>query len=73
VNRTLRDFALQDLRGVYPRFLSRGDKQKVSVAAIAAMDPSILILDEPTTGQDYRDSMTIMELVKGLNAIRERP
>jgi energy-coupling factor transport system ATP-binding protein len=68
VNRTLRDFALQDLRGVYPRFLSRGDKQKVSVAAIAAMDPSILILDEPTTGQDYRDSMTIMELVKGLNA-----
>lgn len=69
VERTLRDFALQDVRDVYPRFLSRGDKQKVSVAAIAAMDPSILILDEPTTGQDHRDSRTIMELVKGLNDI----
>ncbi len=67
VERTLRDFALQDVRGVYPRFLSRGDKQKVSVAAIAAMDPKILILDEPTTGQDHRDSRAIMELVKGLN------
>jgi len=67
VKGTLRDFALQDVRDVYPRFLSRGDKQKVSVAAIAAMDPSILILDEPTTGQDYRDSKMIMEAVKKLN------
>jgi energy-coupling factor transport system ATP-binding protein len=65
---TLARFQLAELRDVFPRFLSRGDKQKVCIAAIVAMQPRILLLDEPTTGQDHRDSRAILELARGLNA-----
>src|SRR5438067_1655349 len=65
---TLAQFQLGELREVFPRFLSRGDKQKVCIAAIVAMQPRILLLDEPTTGQDHRDARAILELAQGLNA-----
>lgn len=68
VNETLDLFGIQSLRGVFPRFLARGDKQKVCIAAIVAMHPQIILLDEPTTGQDHRDSRKIMELAETLNA-----
>jgi len=68
VNETLDLFGLQPLRQVFPRFLARGDKQKVCIAAIVAMHPQIILLDEPTTGQDHRDSRKIMELAETLNA-----
>jgi len=68
VDETLDRFSLKTVRDVYPRFLSRGDKQRVSVAAISAMKTKILILDEPTTGQDYRDSTEIMEYAKAMNS-----
>ena len=62
------EFDLVQLREVFPRFLSRGDKQKVCIASIVAMQPRVLLLDEPTTGQDHRDSRQILELAAGLNA-----
>jgi energy-coupling factor transport system ATP-binding protein len=31
------------------------------------MNPDVLVLDEPTTGQDYRESLEIMEIIKSLN------
>ncbi len=65
---TLAQFGLEPVRDVFPRFLARGDKQKVCIASIVAMRPRILLLDEPTTGQDHRDSQAIMELARGLNA-----
>jgi energy-coupling factor transporter ATP-binding protein EcfA2 len=68
VEATLERFDLVSCRGVFPRFLSRGDKQKVCIASIVAMRPRILLLDEPTTGQDHRDTRHILELVAGLNA-----
>lgn len=64
---TIIQFGLQDVRGVFPRFLARGDKQKLCIASIVAMQPQILLLDEPTTGQDHRDSRQIMELAQELN------
>jgi energy-coupling factor transporter ATP-binding protein EcfA2 len=64
---TLVRFGLQPLQDTFPRFLSRGDKQKVCIAAVVAMRPRILLLDEPTTGQDHRDSQAIMQLARGLN------
>ena len=64
---TLQQFELASLRGVFPRFLSRGDKQKVCIASIVAMRPRVLLLDEPTTGQDHRDSRQILELAQALN------
>lgn len=65
---TIALFGLDQIRDVFPRFLARGDKQKVCIAAIVAMRPQILLLDEPTTGQDHRDSRQIMELAQTLNA-----
>ncbi|RME70791.1 MAG: ABC transporter ATP-binding protein [Chloroflexi bacterium] len=67
VEETLVRFQLTGVRDVFPRFLARGDKQKVCIASIVAMNPQILLLDEPTTGQDYRDSHQIMELARSLN------
>ena len=61
-------FDLVQLREVFPRFLSRGDKQKVCIASIVAMQPRVLLLDEPTTGQDHRDSRQILQLAAELNA-----
>jgi energy-coupling factor transport system ATP-binding protein len=63
----LAQFGLESARDMFPRFLARGDKQKVCIAAIVAMQPQVLLLDEPTTGQDHRDSGQIMELATALN------
>jgi energy-coupling factor transport system ATP-binding protein len=67
VEATLAQFGLTAVRDVFPRFLSRGDKQKVCIAAIVAMRPRILLLDEPTTGQDHRDARQILDLAATLN------
>jgi energy-coupling factor transport system ATP-binding protein len=37
------------------------------VASVLAMEPTILMVDEPTTGQDWKESMALMQLVKQLN------
>ncbi|MHB8062835.1 MAG: energy-coupling factor ABC transporter ATP-binding protein [Ruminiclostridium sp.] len=50
-----------------PFSLSRGERQKVALASIIALSPEILVLDEPTTGLDYKECMQIMELIKQLN------
>ncbi|MGL5541580.1 MAG: ABC transporter ATP-binding protein [Erysipelotrichaceae bacterium] len=48
--------------------LSFGQKKRVCVASILVMKPEILILDEPTAGQDYKHYHEIMEFLKELNA-----
>jgi cobalt transport protein ATP-binding subunit len=50
-----------------PFTISVGDKQRVAVAGVLAMRPSILVLDEPTTGQDLRRSKDIMDLARELH------
>lgn len=47
-----------------PFNLSRGQRQLVALAGIVALDPQVIILDEPTTGLDYRERMTVMEVVR---------
>jgi len=51
---------------VYPRHLSRGERQRLAVACILAMKPGIIILDEPTTGLDENESDRLMELMSDL-------
>ncbi|GHO90597.1 cobalt ABC transporter ATP-binding protein [Reticulibacter mediterranei] len=50
-----------------PFLLSMGEKQRIAVASVLAMRPSILILDEPTTGQDFKRAKEIMDLAVRLH------
>lgn len=47
--------------------LSFGQKKRVTIASILALSPKLLILDEPTAGQDYKHYTEIMEFLKSLN------
>lgn len=50
-----------------PLMLPKGGRQKVAVASILAMRPEVLVLDEPTTGLDYHETLALMKLVRELN------
>jgi energy-coupling factor transport system ATP-binding protein len=51
----------------HPFFLSKGLRQRVAIASILALRPHVIIVDEPTTGQDARQSLEIMDFLRGLN------
>jgi energy-coupling factor transport system ATP-binding protein len=63
--------------GIYPfrkwpiSALSYGQKKRLSIASILVTDVKLLILDEPTAGQDYRHYTEIMEFLKSLNKERD--
>lgn len=48
--------------------LSFGQKKRVTIASALVLDPKILILDEPTAGQDFHHYTEIMEFLKSLNS-----
>lgn len=47
--------------------LSYGQKKRLTIASILTLNPEMIILDEPTSGQDYRHYTEIMEFLTGLN------
>lgn len=67
VDRSLESLGLSHHRETMPFMLGRGEMQRLAVASILSMDPQVLIIDEPTTGLDWRECMQVMELVKELN------
>lgn len=62
----IRIFGLEGLKERHPQSLSEGQKRRVSIAAVAAGKPKVLLLDEPTVGQDYQG---LCDLVKILNEL----
>ncbi len=67
VYKTLKTCGLYPFRNWPVSALSFGQKKRVSIASILVMDPQVLILDEPTAGQDYRHYTEIMEFLKEIN------
>ncbi|MBQ8597038.1 MAG: ABC transporter ATP-binding protein [Lachnospiraceae bacterium] len=67
VYQTLKICGLYPFRNWPISALSFGQKKRVSIASILVMNPEILILDEPTAGQDYQHYTEIMEFLKEIN------
>ncbi len=59
---------LENQRESDPFLLGKGERQRLAVASVLALQPRLLILDEPTTGLDYREQRRMMSLVSELNA-----
>lgn len=68
VEETLKICGLYEFRNWPISALSYGQKKRVTIASILVMKPKIMILDEPTAGQDYRHYTEIMEFLERLNA-----
>ena len=67
VEETLKICGLYPFRNWPISALSFGQKKRVTIASILVQRPEIIILDEPTAGQDYRHYTEIMEFLKELN------
>ncbi len=67
VEDTLRVCGLWPFRKWPVSALSYGQKKRVTIASILVLEPEMIILDEPTAGQDYRHYTEIMEFLRKLN------
>ena len=56
----------EELFTEHPFFLTKGLRQRVAIASILAMRPRTIIVDEPTTGQDLRQSLEVMNFLHDL-------
>lgn len=69
VNQTLKICGLYPFRHWPISALSFGQKKRVTIAAILVLEPEIIILDEPTAGQDWKTYTEIMSFLKHLNTM----
>jgi len=69
VESAMRLLALDDLRTRPPHHLSGGEKKRVAIAGILAMEPQVLVLDEPTAGLDPQG---VTDLIGFVNTLPER-
>lgn len=67
VERVLKTCGLYEFRKWPISALSFGQKKRVTIASMLVLEPQILILDEPTAGQDYQHYTEIMEFLRQLN------
>lgn len=67
VNSAMLSTEIEDLKDRPTHFLSYGQKKRVSIADILAMDPQVIIFDEPTACLDPRLSHQVMEMMNRLN------
>jgi energy-coupling factor transport system ATP-binding protein len=66
IDAALCDAGLVESAGLYPRWLSRGERQRLGIACVVAMQPSVIVLDEPTTGLDGYEALLVIDILKKL-------
>ena len=66
VDAALADAGLTGSAGLYPRWLSRGERQRLGIACVVAMQPRVIVLDEPTTGLDGNEALLVIDILKTL-------
>ncbi len=67
VQSALEAVGLRGLEAADPFLLGKGQRQRLAVASLLAMQPRLLILDEPTTGLDYDEQRRMMDLLARLH------
>lgn len=67
----IKHFGLEEFVDKHPHSLSEGQKRKVGVASILAMQPNIILFDEPTVGQDYKSLRLILEALEKFKEQKE--
>lgn len=67
VNDLLRLAGLYEMRNWPVTVLSYGQKKRLTILSVLALQPEVLILDEPTAGQDYANAQSIMQFVRHLH------
>lgn len=61
-------FNIEHLRKSSPRYLSGGEKRKVAIASVVAMEPKLVLLDEPLANLDYPSTKLVLETIKYLKS-----
>ncbi|WP_048150770.1 ATP-binding cassette domain-containing protein [Methanolacinia paynteri] len=69
VNETLKLLSIEHLRDRVPHHLSGGEKKRVAIAGVLAMEPQVIVLDEPTAGLDPSG---VKDLIGFLNELPEK-
>jgi energy-coupling factor transport system ATP-binding protein len=67
VSEALEVVGLQGYEARVPFALTKGERQRVAVASVLAVRPRVIVLDEPTTGLDFRHCVDMMEMLRSLN------
>lgn len=67
VSKVLHRYEIESLAGKNPANLSGGQKKRVAIAGVVAMEPDVLVLDEPTSGMDAGGITDTMEILDELN------
>ncbi len=65
--RGLKAMGLWETRDAHPLSLPKGERSRIIIAALLAMNPEVIIFDEPTTGQDYQGALAILETSRQLH------
>jgi energy-coupling factor transporter ATP-binding protein EcfA2 len=66
VTLALKEARLEETGELYPRWLSRGERQRLAIACVRAMQTPVIVLDEPTTGLDGNEAREVMEILHQL-------
>lgn len=65
--RIMNALGLSPWKNEHPFFLGKGQRRRLAVGSVLSINPEILIVDEPTTGQDWKGSKEMMSLFDELN------